>query len=100
MKFDFNHIDPRTGLPRMVASPDDNIQLITRMPARSCYIRMLQNRASLRSVGNIRYAQRLWYNARAKTLHTAPDAPVIAHWYNYRLPNHQRAAGWIEDRYI
>lgn len=98
MKFDFNHIDPITGLPRIKKCEEDRIQLITRMPARSCYIRMLQNRVNLHSVGNVRYSERVYYDARTKSLHTRPDGPLRAsYWRNYRLPNGQRAAGWIEE---
>jgi len=97
MKFDFNHIDPRTGLPREVKREEDRINLMTRIPARSCYVRLLQNRVNLRSAGNLRYAVRLWYDVRTKTLHADPCAPVMGNWHNYRLPSGQRAAGWIED---
>lgn len=97
MRFDFNHIDPRTGLPRMVEREEDRINLMLRTPAYSGYIRLLQNRENLRSVGNVRYSVRLWYDARTKTLHKAPSAPVLAHWHGYTLPCGQRAAGWIED---
>lgn len=97
MRFDFNRIDPRKRLPRIIEREEDRINLMTRTPARSCYVRLLQNRVNLRSVGNVRYSVRLWYDARTKTLHTAPTAPVMRHWWNYRLPCGQRAAGWIED---
>lgn len=60
MKFDFKHIDPRTGLPRITDQKEDRINLMLHTPARSGYIRMLQNRVNLRSVGNLRYSVRLW----------------------------------------
>lgn len=96
MKFEFKHIDPRTGLPQMADREEDRINLMLRTPARSGYIRMLQNRVNLRSVGNLRYSVRLWYDARTKTLHVAPGAPVVGHWHGYRLPCGQKPAGWLE----
>ena len=96
-RYDFSKIDPRTGIPRIVEYKEDRIQLMSRMPGRSGYIRLLQNRVNLRSVGNLRLSERLYYNAYTRTLYSAPNGTEIALWHAYRLPNGQRAAGWIED---
>lgn len=98
MKFDFKHIDPRTGLPRITDQKEDCINLMLRTSVQSGYIRMLQNRVNLRSVGNLRYSARLWYDARTKTLHNVPGAPLVAYWHTYRLTlrGGQKPAGWLE----
>ena len=62
-RYDFSKIDPRTCMPRIVERDEDHIQLMSRMPGRSGYIRLLQNRVNLRSVGNLRLSERLYYNA-------------------------------------
>ena len=96
-RYDFSKIDPRTGIPRIVERDEDHIQLMSRMPGRSGYIRLLKNRVNLRSVGNLRLSERLYYNAYTRTLYSSPNGTKIALWHAYRLPNGQRAAGWIED---
>lgn len=93
--YDFNKIDPRTGLPRVRERYEDRIELMSRLPERNGYVRLLQNRVNLRSVGNIHLSERFYYNARTRTLHKAPNAPQAIYWHTYRLPNGQRPAGWI-----
>ena len=94
MKYDFRHLDPRTGLPRTIEREEDRIELMTRLPWRSGYVRMLQNRANLHSVGNNRHSVRLWYNAHTRTLHPTQGAQGTDIRL-YRLPNGQRPQGWI-----
>ena len=96
MKYDFRHLDPRTGLPRPIEREEDRIELMTRLPWRSGYVRMLQNRVNLHSVGNTRYSVRLWYNAHTRTLHPTQGAQGTDIRF-YRLPNGQRPQGWIFD---
>ena len=71
MRFDFSKIDPLTGLPPVIEREEDKIQLMTRRPAKSGFIRLLQNRVNLRSVGNLHYSERLYYDVRTKSLYTA-----------------------------
>ena len=96
-RYDFSRIDPHTGLPRIIERDEDRIELMSRKPGRNGYVRMLQNRVNLRSVGNLRLSERLYYNARTKTLHKSPNAPQIAFWHTYRLSNGQCPAGWIYE---
>lgn len=96
MKFDFNHIDPRTGLPREVKREEDRINLMTRIPARSCYVRLLQNRVNLRSAGNLRYAVRLWYDVRTKN--TSCRSLCARYGELAQLPIAERAKGSRMDR--
>ena len=71
MRFDFSKIDPLTGLPPVIEREEDKIQLMTRRPAKSGFIRLLQNRVNLRSVGNLHHSERLYYDVRTKSLYTA-----------------------------
>lgn len=73
-RYDFSKIDPRTGMPRIEEHKEDRIQLMSRMPGRSGYIRLLQNRVNLRSVGNLRLSERLYYNAYTRTLYSSLTA--------------------------
>jgi hypothetical protein len=95
MKYDFNHIDPRTGMPREAKRPEDDIQLMCLPPARSCNVTLLQNRVNLRSVGNIRLARTLYYDLHKQALYTAAGQ-FVAYWRGVTLNNGQRPAGWIE----
>lgn len=96
MRFDFSKIDPLTGLPPVIEREEDKIQLMTRRPAKSGFIRLLQNRVNLRSVGNLHYSERLYYDVRTKSLYTARGGSKKADWLHYTLPCGQRPAGWIE----
>lgn len=80
MRFDFSKIDPRTGLPPVIEREEDKIQLMTRRPAKSGFIRLLQNRANLRSVGNLHHSERLYYDVRTKSLYTARGGSKKADW--------------------
>ena len=64
MKIKFNNNNPDTGLPRQKTRKEDKIQLMSRMPSRSTWILMLQNRVNLNSVGNMRFARKVWFNNR------------------------------------
>lgn len=96
-RYDFSKIDPRTGMPRIVERDEDRIQFMSRMPGRSGYVRMLQNRVNLRSVGNLHLSERLYYEVCTRMLYSTPNGTKIAPWYAYLLPNGQRPAGWIKD---
>lgn len=94
-RYDFNHIDPITGLPREIKRAEDDIQLMSRTPSRSCWITLLQNRVNLNSVGNNRYKKTLWFDRRDCTLSTDKNKDDAVHFRTYMLPGAGKPAGWI-----
>ena len=99
VRYDWAHIDPRTGLPKIKEPrPEESIELMNRMPGRSGWIVFLHNRVNLNSVGNIRYAKKMWFD-RA-TSKVAEDADSIetdgVHFRSYILPNAGRPGGWLD----
>lgn len=99
VRYDWNHIDPRTGLPKIKeARPEESIELMNRMPARSGWIVFLHNRVNLNSTGNIRYAKKMWFD-RASGM-VAEDADSIetdgVHFRSFILPGAGRPGGWLE----
>ena len=96
MKFDFDHINPVTGLPRQKTRKEDKIQLMSRMPSRSTWILMLQNRVNLNSVGNMRFARKVWFDNRTKRVSENRSEYEAVFFKAYRLPNGQYPSGWIE----
>jgi len=93
MKFEF---DPRTGMfgpaPKR---PEDDIHLMNQLPAKSGWIKLLQNRVNLKSVGNIRYAKVMWYDIRTKMVSEEKDGKDGEFMRSYVLPGAGRPAGWI-----
>lgn len=96
MKFDFDHIDPRTGMPKIKQRPEDKIQLITRMPYKSGWIKMLQNRVNLNSVGNLRDAEKVWFDRRTLKVSKTVSGEGGVLFRDYRLKSGQKPQGWIE----
>lgn len=98
MRFDFDHIDPRTGLPEIKkqSKPEDKIQLMTRTPAHSCWIKMLQNRVLLQSVGNVREAETVWFDRRTFKVSKNASGKDGVLFRDFRLKSGQRPQGWIE----
>ena len=94
-RYDFRHIDPRTGLPKEIHRPEDNIELMSRMPDHSCWITMLQNRINLNSVGNIRYKKTVWFDRRDCTVSTDRNKEDAVHFRSYMLPGCGKPQGWI-----
>lgn len=96
MKFDFNHIDPRTGMPRIKNRPEDEINLMSRKPGRSCWIKLLQNRVNLNSVGNLHDAQVMWYDRLTDSLYEDSSMESEGILFRlFRLRGHQYPQGWI-----
>ena len=63
VRYDWNHIDPITGMPKIKAPrPEESIELMNRMPAKTGWIVMRQNRVNFNSTGNIRYAKKVWFD--------------------------------------
>ena len=69
---------------------------MSQMPARSGYVVFLQNRVLLRSVGNARFCNRLYYNAQTHMIGIGPDV-CDTPFRCARLKNGQPAAGWIYE---
>lgn len=99
VRYDWSKIDPLTGMPKIKEQrPEDDIHLMSQMPARSCYIIMLQNRVNLNSVGNIRYKKRLWYDRPTQTVSTDKTMEDAVHFRRYVLPGAGRPQGWLIDK--
>lgn len=100
MKFDFDRPDPRTGMyPRIKPKrEEDDICLMSRMPSRSCWIKMLQNRVNLKSVGNIREAERVWFDRRTMKVSKNVAGEGAIDFRMFRLKSGQKPQGWIECR--
>ena len=94
-RYDFNHLDPLTGLPREIKRPAADIELMSRMPARSCWITLLQNRVNMNSVGNNRFKKTLWFDRKDCTLSTDKNKKDAVHFRSYVLPGAGKPAGWI-----
>jgi hypothetical protein len=68
-QWDFRHIDPITGMPKLKQPrPEDDIKLMNQRPARTGWIILLQNRVNLKSIGNMRYKKKMWYDMRSHTV--------------------------------
>ena len=99
IKYDWSKIDPRTGLPKIKeARPEESIELMNKMPSRTGWIVMLQNRVNFNSVGNIRYSKKVWFDRQ--TGRVAPSQQEIGddspHFRSYILPNGGgKPQGWM-----
>ena len=95
--YDWRHIDPVTGMPAIKERPEDKIHLMNQLPSRSGYIVLLQNRVNLNSVGNQRYAKKVYYDAAQHCV--ADSADNISgdgqHFRTYVLPYAGRPQGWL-----
>jgi len=99
VRYDWSKIDPITGLPKVKEPrPEDDIHLMNQMPARSCYIIMLQNRVNLNSVGNIRYKKRLWFDRPTQTVSADKTMEDAVNFRRYVLPGAGRPGGWLIDK--
>ena len=96
VRYDWNHIDPRTGLPKIKERPEDKIHLMNQYPGRSGWIILLQNRINLNSVGNIRYGKKMWYDRTTHMVSEDETGTDAVHFRTYILPGAGRPQGWIE----
>lgn len=95
MKYDFRHIDPRTGLPKIIKNNEPEIQMMTRLPGKTGWIYLLQNRVGLNTVGNQRYKKKVWYDHIDCTVSTDETKKDAQHIRTAKMPNVGRPAGWI-----
>ena len=96
VKYDFNHIDPRTGLPKIKESrPEESIELMNRMPARSGWIVMLQNRVNFNSTGNLHFARKVWFDRPSGMVADDEEMQDAVHFRSYMLPHCGRPGGWM-----
>lgn len=97
VRYDWSKIDPRTGMPKVKEPrPEESIQLMNRMPGRSGWIMMFQNRVNLNSVGNMRYAKKVWFDRASGTVSTDENMEDSVHFRSYVLPGAGRPQGWME----
>ena len=97
-QWDFRHIDPLTGMPRMKERrQEDDIKLMNQHPGKTGWIILLQNRVNLNSVGNMRYKKRMWYDMRSRTVSSDRDMSDAILFSQYILPNAGKPAGWLYD---
>lgn len=96
VRYDWNHIDPMTGMPRIKERPEDKIHLMNQLPGKTGWIVMLQNRVNLNSVGNLRYAKRVWYDRTDRTVSTSEDKDDAVYIKRFVLPGAGYPGGWIE----
>ena len=95
-QWDFRHIDPVTGMPKMKPHrKEDDIKLMNQYPGKTGWIILLQNRVNLNSVGNIRYKKRMWYDRMSRTVSSDRDMSDAVLISRYVLPHAGRPAGWM-----
>lgn len=97
VRYDWKHIDFVTGMPRIKERPEDKIHLMSQMPGRSGWIVLLHNRVNLNSVGNVRYATKVWYDRNDRTVSTS-ERKEDAVWFKNAILRGAGglASGWIE----
>lgn len=93
--YDWNHIDPVTGMPRKKVRPEDSIELMSRMPARSCWITLLQNRVNFNSVGNVRFKRDVWFDRVDRTVSSDKSKEDAVYFRDARLKDGSYPHGWI-----
>ena len=94
-RYDWNHIDPITGMPKLKTRPEDAIELMSRMPARSCWITLLQNRVNLNSVGNGRFKRDVWFDRTDRTVSSDKSKEDAVFFREARLSDGSYPHGWI-----
>ena len=95
-RYDFNHIDPITGLPKVKrARHEDSIHLMSQYPSRSGWIVMLNNRVNFRSIGNIQYSKTVWYDRATHTVSSDETMEDAVHFRTYTLQGAGHPGGWL-----
>lgn len=95
-RYDYSHIDPITGLPcEKKKRPEDDIELMSRYPARTGWITLFHDRVNINSVGNRRYKVTVWYDAKDHTVSTDRNKEDACHFRTYILPRGGRPGGWM-----
>lgn len=97
VKYDFNKIDYRTGLPAIKKDPMDKVHLMTSIPAKSGYIYMLQNRVNFNSVGNRRSMVKVWYDRQTKTVSSNRNMEDAVSIREFKLNTGAKPAGWFYE---
>ena len=96
VRYDWNHIDPITGMPKVKAPrPEESIELMNRMPTKTGWIVMLQNRVNFNSTGNIRYAKKVWFDRPSSMVADDESMTDAVHFRTYMLPHCGRPGGWM-----
>ena len=98
-RYDWNHIDPITGMPKIKEPrPEEKIQLMSKMPNQSCWIYLLQNRVNLKSVGNIRFKRKVWFDRKDCTISSDKTKEDAVYFREARLNDGSYAHGWMFER--
>lgn len=96
VRYDWRKIDPLTGMPKIKEpDPEESIELMNRMPGRSGWIVVLQNRVNLGSVGNVRFARKVWFDRASGTVSDDANMENPVHFRSYVLPGAGRPGGWM-----
>lgn len=96
IKYDWRHIDPVTGLPKVQQPrPEDKIETMGRMPGHSCWIYLLQNRVNLNSMGNRYYKRKVWFDTFDKSVSTDKSKDDATYFRQARLSDGSYAQGWM-----
>ena len=97
VRYDWKNIDLITGLPKVKEPrPEESIELMNRMPARSGWIVMLHNRVNLNSTGNIHYSKKVWFDRASKKVYEDEEmTDEGTHFFTYMLPHCGKPGGWM-----
>lgn len=77
--------------------PEDQINLMSQMPAKSGYVVLFQNRVNIQSVGNLRGKQVMWFDRQTRSLKEDEDSMESFDWRTYNLPYYGRPQGWMYE---
>lgn len=99
MRFDFNYIDPRTGLPGIKDQNtlDRLAKFMNIMPSRSGYVWFIDNTVAVNTVGNNRYKVRYYYDMFTKTFKTDRNSNDGIPFRDVRLKNGSKPHFWIYE---
>ena len=94
-RYDWNHIDPITGMPRERAPrEEEKIELMNRLPQKRGYIVLLHNRVNMRSRGNISLKRKVFYDPLTKKVTDEKDG-YTSDFRTCTLKNGARPGGWM-----
>lgn len=87
--------DKRTCMMVPKSNEEPIIYVMSLMPMKSCWIKLLHNRVNLKSIGNIIYAQVMWFDVHTKTLSEERDSDETISFRDFMLKCNIKPTGWI-----